>query len=486
MDLMDWSQDVFEKIRRDYNDFIARLSFTDIHFIPLSARFGDNLAAPSKNSPWYNGPTLLHHLETVNISTDRNLIDMRFPVQCVLRPDLDFRGFAGTLASGVVRVNDSVMSLPSRQKSHVKQIHLNGNPVSEAFAPQAITLTLNDEIDASRGNMLVPVNNLPRVANAFDAMLVWMNQKPAEPGRSYLIKHTTQTLPATLSAIRYKMDIHTLRKQPQESGAPSSLDLNEIARVHLTLHRDIAFDAYSTNRNTGSFILIDRLTNETLAAGMILNRIVAEENPDSPRQLPTPNSSFPTASNLTPSKSLVTPAERRALLNHAPATLWLTGLSASGKSTIARLLEQRLVADRRLACILDGDNLRHGLNRDLGFTPADRAENLRRAAEVARLLNDAGVIVITAFISPLQPDRDLARSILAPHPFFEIHIDAPLAECESRDPKKLYAKARAGEIPNFTGISAPYEPPVHPDLRIDTTRTSPEQAAQAIYDLLAK
>ena len=493
MDLVGWSRDTFEKIRRDYNDFIARLAFTDIHFIPLSARFGDNLAAPSPNTPWYNGPTLLHHLETVNITTDRNLIDMRFPVQCVLRPDLDFRGFAGTLASGVVRLNDPVMSLPSRQKSRVKQIFLNGQPVTEAFSPQAITLTLCDEIDASRGNMLVPVNNLPHVANSFEAMLVWMNQKPAEPGRSYLIKHTTQTLPATLTDIRYKMDVHTLRKQKQADGAVPTLDLNEIARVHLTLHRDIAFDPYVSNRNTGSFILIDRLTNETLAAGMILDRVVAEENPDSPRQPSTAldsnrqqstNPQIPKSQNLQISPSLVTPAERRALLGHSPATLWLTGLSGSGKSTIARLLEKQLIATGRLACILDGDNLRHGLNRDLGFTPSDRTENLRRVAEVARLLNDAGVIVITAFISPLQSDRDTAKKIIGEN-FFEIFIDAPLAECESRDPKQLYKKARAGEIPNFTGISAPYEPPANPDLRIDTTRTSPEQAAQTIYDLLA-
>ncbi len=471
MDLVGWSPDVFDQIRRDYNAFITRLTFTDIHAIPISARYGDNLVAPSPNTPWYNGPTLLHHLESVNITTDRNLIDMRFPVQYVLRPNLNFRGFAGTLASGVVRVGDAVLSLPSRQKTRVKEILLNGDSVPEAFAPQAVTLTLADEIDASRGNMLVPVNNLPHVANSFEAMLVWMNQKPAEANRNYLIKHTTQTLPATLSGIRYKMDVNTLRKQP---GETTTLDLNEIARVHITLHRDIAFDAYTTNRGTGAFILIDRLTNETLAAGMIIDRGVAE---DAPRHEPK-------SQNITRTHSRVSGEQRKSLFNQTPATLWLTGLSASGKSTIAQHLEQLFINNGRAACILDGDNIRHRLNRDLAFSAEDRAENLRRVAEVSRLMNDAGLLVITAFISSAQKDRDAARAILAPHAFFEIFIDAPLPECEARDPKKLYQKARAGEIPHFTGISAPYEPPAAPELRIDTTRTSPEDAARAIYDML--
>jgi bifunctional enzyme CysN/CysC len=377
------------------------------------------------------------------------------------------------------------MSLPSRQKSRAKATPANAPPAAGASTPQAVTLTLHDEIDASRGNMLVNVNNLPHVANEFEAMLVWMNQKPAEPGRGYLVKHTTQTLPATLSDIRYKMDVNTLRKQP---GAPSSLDLNEIARVRVTLHRDIAFDAYAQNRATGAFILIDRLTNETLAAGMIIHRGVAPEDAIAVESHRVQSSAIDgdrvQSKNLTPSASLVTLAQRRALLGHGPATLWLTGLSASGKSTIARLLEQRLLASGRLACILDGDNLRDRLNRDLGFSPADRSENLRRVAEVARLMNDAGLLVITAFISPLQTDRDTARAILAPHPFFEIFIDTPLSECEARDPKNLYKKARSGEVQNFTGISAPYEPPTVPDLRIDTTQTTPEDAVETIMDFL--
>jgi len=517
MDIVGWSEEVYEKIRADYNLFIARLGFTDIHFIPMSALKGDNVVEKSQHMPWYDGPTFLHHLENVNIAADRNLVDMRFPVQHVLRPNLNFRGFSGTLASGMLRPGDAVMSLPSRRTSRIKAVYGPDGELPEAFAPMAVTVTLTDEIDVSRGNMLVPVNNLPHVGNEFEAMIVWMHETPAEKGRSYIIKQTTNMVPGVLADIRYKVDVNTMRKAQSAEGigqsaegigqsavvspphapcampsAPCSLQLNEIGRVHLTLHRPIAFDPYEKNRQTGSFILIDRMTNITVAAGMIVDRVVSK-----------PKRTAPVSGNIRKSDSLVSDEDRRKLLNQTGATLWLTGLSGSGKSTIARQLERELIDMGHACTLLDGDNIRHGLNRDLGFSMEDRSENIRRIAEVARLFNEAGIIVITAFISPYRADREQAREIVGgrksdvegdtshdPHPasyksqeagrFLEIYIDTPLEICESRDPKGLYKKARSGEIQQFTGISDPYEAPENPELVLPTAELSAEQSADRI------
>jgi bifunctional enzyme CysN/CysC len=532
MDIVGWSEEVYEKIRADYNGFVARLGFTDIHFIPMSALKGDNVVDKSDKMPWYDGPTFLHHLENVNISADRNLVDMRFPVQYVLRPNLNFRGFSGTIASGIIRTGDEVMSLPSRRTSKVKAVYGPDGEIPEAFAPMAVTVTLETEIDVSRGNMLVPVKNLPHVGNEFEAMVVWMHETPAQKGRSYIIKQTTNMVPGVLADIRYKVDVNTMRKQAgnelpavknvqdvevvqrgegcsefneqsdstfNDLNAATSLQLNEIARVQITLHRPIAFDPYEKNRATGAFIIIDRMTNITIGAGMIVDRVVSK-----------PKISVPVSKNIVKSDSLVSAEDRQKLLNQKGATLWLTGLSGSGKSTIARQLERELIDMGHACTILDGDNIRHGLNRDLGFSMEDRTENIRRIAEVAHLFNDAGIIVITAFISPYRADRDQARAVInvgavqdvenvkhvqgeagatastfndlnegSPR-FIEVFIDTPIEICEQRDPKGLYKKARAGEIAQFTGISDPYESPEKPELVLPTAEMSAEQSVDAI------
>lgn len=529
MDLVDWSQEVYSKIVSDYNAFVARLNFADIHFIPMSALKGDNVVSHSDHLAWYDGPTFLHHLENVNISTDRNLIDMRFPVQYVLRPNLDFRGFSGTLASGVIRKGDAVASLPSRQQSTVKAIYGPDGEVDEAFAPQAITVTLEDEIDVSRGNMLVPVNNVPHIGNEFEAMIVWMHEDAAKAGKNYLIKHTSSMVPGVLSSIRYKVDVNTMRRADSErsdveggssdvensngahptshSGeaghgshsapcampAATALQLNEIARCHITLHRPIAFDPYEKNRTTGAFILVDRLTNVTVGAGMIVDRVVSRSVQEK----------GPVSQNIVKSESLVSAADRQKLLSQRGATIWLTGLSGSGKSTVAKQLEKELMEQGHLCYILDGDNVRHGLNRDLGFSMEDRKENIRRIAEVAKLMNEAGIIVITSFISPYRTDREQARVIVngeaqadhkkdamplapcsMPENFLEIFINTPIEICEQRDPKGLYKKARAGEIQQFTGISDPYEAPENAELTIETENLAPEAAASLIISEL--
>jgi bifunctional enzyme CysN/CysC len=414
----------------------------------------------------------------------------------VLRPNLNFRGFSGTIASGIIRTGDEVMSLPSRRTSKIKSIYGPDGVLPEAFAPMAVTVTLEHEIDVSRGNMLVPVKNLPHVGNEFEAMVVWMHEVPAQKGRSYLIKQTTNMVPGVLADIRYKVDVNTMRKQQAEPAASADvesetlevgsdtshtphstsnnhsgeaeLQLNEIARVHMTLHRPIAFDPYEKNRQTGAFIIIDRMTNITIGAGMIVDRVVSK-----------PKSSAPVSKNIMKSDSLVSAADRQSLLSQKGATLWLTGLSGSGKSTIARQLERELIDMGHACYILDGDNIRHGLNKDLGFAMEDRTENIRRIAEVARLFNEAGLIVITAFISPYRADRDAARTVIG-NGFVEVFVDTPIAVCEQRDPKGLYKKARTGEIQQFTGISDPYEAPEKPELVLPTAELSAEQSVDVI------
>ena len=476
MDLVGWSEDKYESIKLDFNKAVARLDFVDIHFIPISALKGDNVVDRSSDMPWYEGPTFLNHLENVNISTDRNLIDMRLPVQYVLRPNLDFRGFSGTVASGVVRVGDVISSLPSRQQSRIKAIYGADGEQKEAFSQQAVTVTLEDEIDVSRGNMLVPVNNIPQIGNEFEAMIVWMHEESAKAGKNYLIKHTSSLVPSVLSKIRYKVDVNTMKRDAKDDENVLELDLNEIARCHITLHRPIAFDSYNRNRDTGAFIIVDRLTNITVGAGMIIDRIISKSAVDKK----------PVSQNIVKSNSLITAEMRSDVIKQKGLTVWLTGLSGSGKSTIAKELERLLIEQKHPCYVLDGDNIRHGLNRDLGFSMEDRKENIRRISEVAALMNDAGLIVITSFISPYLTDRTDAKEIIGNENMIEVYVDTPIDICEQRDPKGLYKKARSGEITQFTGISDPYEAPEIMDIHIQTEKVTAKEAAEEIYLELQK
>jgi bifunctional enzyme CysN/CysC len=455
MDRVGYAQSVFEDIRREYADYAAKLAARDLTFIPISALHGDNVVRRSANMPWYDGLPLLTHLETVHIAGDSNLVDLRFPVQYVLRPHADFRGYAGTVASGVLRVGDEVAVLPAGTVTRVSRIIGPDGDLAHAFPPQSVTVCLEDDVDVARGDMLAHPRNLPWLADEAEAMVIWMHDEPLRRDQPYLVKHTTRTVRATCAELAYRIDPDTLHRQPAEA-----LGLNEIGRVRLRLRTPLLCDAYERNRQTGGFILIDPVHHFTVGAGLIIDRSHGYHAPRVHTEA--------APKNLRRHDGAVTADDRARLLGQRPATLWLTGLSAAGKSTIAYALEQRLIAAGHACVVLDGDNLRHGLNRDLGFSPGDRAENIRRVAEVARLLNDAGLIVITAFISPYREDRARAGEIIGRERFVEVLVDAPLAECERRDPKGLYAKARAGEIAEFTGVSAPYEPPDAADLVLDT------------------
>ncbi|NQU40967.1 MAG: sulfate adenylyltransferase subunit CysN [Lentisphaerae bacterium] len=474
MDLVDYSQETYERIRHEYEGFAAKLQGVDLHFIPISALRGDNVVDPSEHMPWYQGGSLLYYLETVPVSTDRNLIDMRFPVQYVLRPDLNYRGYCGTIASGVLRTGDEVVALPSGRRTRVASITTYEGDVAEAFPPMAVTVTVEDEVDVSRGDMLTHVNNRPHVAQDFEAIVVWMNEEPLKLNGSYLIKSTTNLVPAAITDLRYRFDINSLHRLEAKT-----LQVNEIGRVAISAHRAICFDPYTRNRSTGAFIIIDRSTNATVGAGMILDQ------GKSARET-TPATAEPKSTHIRREVSHVSPAERAGLLKQKAATLWLTGLSGSGKSTIAQALERALF-DRGQACfILDGDNIRHGLNRDLGFNASDRTENIRRVSEVASLLNDAGLLVITSFISPYRDDRAKAREIVGPERFIEVFVDTPLETCEQRDPKGLYQKARAGEIAQFTGIDAPYEAPEEAEITLSTATTPAAESAARIIAFMER
>jgi bifunctional enzyme CysN/CysC len=466
MDLIGWDRERFESIRDEFHAFAARLDVQDVTSIPISALHGDNVVTKSDQTPWYDGPALLSHLEEVYIAGDRNLVDVRFPVQYVIRPHTlehqDHRSYAGTVASGVMRPGDEVVVLPIGKTTRITAIDGPNGPVAEAFPPMAVSVSLADEIDISRGDLIARTNNHPRIAKEFDATVCWMADSTAlEPGREYIIKHTTRTTRARIAALDYRLDVNTLHRDK----SATALKLNELGRISLRTQVPLLLDEYTRNASTGSFILIDPDTNGTVAAGMVLRDVSAQ-----------------TASpNTVRHQSLVTAADRSA----RGRTVWFTGLSGSGKSSVAMLVERKLLEKGFAAYVLDGDNLRHGLNADLGFSMADRAENLRRLAHVATLLADCGNIVLVPAISPLTEHRELARMVHADagFDFVEVFCDTPLADCERRDPKGLYAKARAGEITHFTGIDSPYQRPKNPDLRLTPDRTLDEQA-QLVIDLL--
>ncbi|GAA4482764.1 adenylyl-sulfate kinase [Rhodococcus olei] len=468
MDLVGWSKDRFDEIREEFRQFAMKLNVGDLTFIPVSALLGDNIVDRSTNMAWYEGSALLHHLEQLHIASDHNLIDARLAVQYVIRPqrqtdaDLhDFRGYAGTVASGVFAPGDDVVVLPSGFASTVKAIWgPGGRPLDEAFAPSAVTVELADDIDVSRGDMLCRPNNRPHVGHELDALVCWFtDQSTLAAGSRYILRHSTRESKAVVASLDYRLDVNTLHR---DEAAPS-LGLNEIGRVQLRTQQPMLFDPYRHNRTTGSFILVDEATNNTVAAGMIT--------------APTQK-----ATNVVWHEAAVRREDRAT----QGRTVWLTGLSGSGKSTVAVELERRLVASGTAAYLLDGDNLRHGLNADLGFSAEDRAENVRRVGQVARLLADAGLVAIVSVISPYQAERDRIRDlhVEAGLPFTEVFVDTPLEVCESRDPKHLYAKARAGEITDFTGIDAPYEKPTNPDLVLRPEDGDPRALAQAILDSL--
>jgi len=459
IDLVGFDQAVFDRIRLSYRSFAAEIGITDFTAIPLSGFIGDNVVERSANTAWYRGPTLVEHLEQVDVAVPAAR-PFRMPVQWVNRPDLDFRGFAGLVSDGAVAVGESVRIVPGGRTTRVARILLGERDLDTAVAGQSVTLTLADEIDCSRGQVIVAADDPPQVADQFEATLIWMDDTPLLPGRSYWLKLGTQTVGASVQAPKYEIDVNTL-----EHLAAPRLELNAIGVATVATDRPIVFEPYADSRELGGFILIDRATNATVAAGMI-------------------NFALRRASNVHLQAVTIDRAAHAAQKGQQPRVLWFTGLSGAGKSTIANLVEQKLHALGRHSFLLDGDNVRHGLNRDLGFTDADRIENIRRVGEVARLMADAGLIVVTAFISPFRAERDMVRAMLPEGEFVEIFVDTPIAQAEARDVKGLYAKARSGALKNFTGIDSPYEPPGAPDLRLDTTTLNAEQAAELVMERL--
>jgi len=460
MDLVDFDQKTFETIKQDYEDFAVSLGFEDITAIPVSALRGDNVIETSAHCPWYSGPTLLGYLEMVEVVSCAADKPFRMPVQWVNRPNLDFRGFSGTIASGTIKPGDEIVVPASGQTSKVTRIVTFDGDLAQAGPGEAVTLTLADEIDISRGDVLADANDRPDYADQFEAKLIWMHDEPLLPGRNYLIKMGTSMASAQVSALKYKVNVNTL-----EHMSGKTLDLNEVGICNFSLDRSLPFDAYQDNPGTGNFILIDRFTNATVGAGMI-------------------DFALRRATNIHWQALDVHKEARASLKGQKPCVLWFTGLSGSGKSTIANLVEKKLHSLGRHTYTLDGDNVRHGLNRDLGFTDADRVENIRRVGETAKLLVDAGLITLVSFISPFISERRMVRESLGSDEFIEIFVDTSLAECERRDAKGLYAKARAGEIKNFTGIDSAYEIPETAEICIDGDQTSSERAAEHIVAIL--
>ena len=459
MDLVDYDHAVFDGIVKDYTAFARSIGIETFVPIPISGFKGDNITALSANTPWYQGPALMEHLETVEVdATIDQAKPFRLPMQWVNRPNLDFRGFSGQIATGSVKPGDAVRVLPSGKTSTVTRIVTLDGDLEEAVAGQSITLCFADEIDCSRGDVIAAADNPPQAADQFEATFVWMADEALIPGRAYWLKLGTQTVSATVQQPKYTVNVNTM-----EQLAAKTLDLNAIGVAELTTDRAVVFEPYAESRALGGFILIDKITNATVAAGML-------------------NFSLRRAQNVHWQALDVTRKAHAALKHQTPAVLWFTGLSGSGKSTIANLVEKKLHASGKHTFLLDGDNVRHGLNKDLGFTEADRIENIRRVGEVAKLMTDAGLIVLTAFISPFRAEREMVRAMLPEGEFIEVFVDTPLEEAERRDVKGLYKKARSGQLKNFTGIDSPYEAPERPEIRIDTTRETPEDAAERIVE----
>jgi bifunctional enzyme CysN/CysC len=461
MDLVGFDRSRFEAIVADYRAFAESIGIGAFEAIPISALAGDNVAARSDRMPWHQGPALIEYLEGVDVDASKDrLAAFRMPVQWVNRPNLDFRGFAGLIAGGEVQAGDRIRVMPSGKTSHISRIVAFGGDLPRAVAGQSVTLCLADEIDCSRGDVIVAADAPVQIADQFESTLVWMADEPLLPGRAHWLKLATQTVTATLHPPKYQINVNTL-----EHLAAKTLELNAIGIVNLSTDRPLVFEPYAASRELGGFIVIDKLTNATVAAGMI-------------------HFSLRRSQNIHWQALDISRESRARLKNQRPAVLWFTGLSGAGKSTIANLVEKKLHRMNRHTFLLDGDNVRHGLNKDLGFTNADRVENVRRVGEVARLMTDAGLIVITAFISPFRAERQLVRDMIAAGEFIEVFVDTPLAEAEKRDVKGLYKKARAGTLANFTGIDSPYETPTAPEIRIDTTRMTPQEAADLIVERL--
>ena len=461
MDLVNYEQETFDQIVEEYKHFATEIGIDKFTALPISGFKGDNITAVSKNTPWYQGSPLMHHLETVNLEqVHDDQYAFRMPVQWVNRPNLDFRGFCGKIASGQVRPGDEVRILPSGKTSHIDRIVTQDGDLDIAQKDQSVTLTLRDEVDCSRGQIITAAKEPLEVADQFETTLIWMEEEALTPGRAYYLKVGAQTVSATVAEPKYQINVNTL-----DHSAAKTLELNAIGVANITTDRAIPFAPYSENRELGGFILIDKITNATVAAGLI-------------------NFALRRAQNIHWQATDINRDHHANLKNQKPAVLWLTGLSGSGKSTIANAIEKKLAGMNRHTFLLDGDNVRHGLNKDLGFTDADRIENIRRVGEVARLMTDAGLIVITAFISPFRAERTMVREMMQPGEFVEVFIDTPLNIAEQRDVKGLYAKARAGELKNFTGIDSPYETPENPEIIIDTTQMDIETAADKIIQVL--
>jgi bifunctional enzyme CysN/CysC len=475
MDLVDFRRDVYDAVVQEYTGFAEKLGITDLTFIPCSALHGDNIVTKGDRLPWYDGATLLHHLETVRVGADRNLVDFRFPVQYVVRPHQDFRGFAGRVASGTIRPGEEVVALPSGRSTRVRAIETMDGPLPEAVEGDSVVLTVEDEIDIPRGDMIVRRMNLPTVGNRFEAMLCWMGEQPLDPAIPYVIQHTTRAGRAFVSRIVYRIDVDTLHREDADR-----LQLNDIGRIEVTTSVPLFYDPYQLNRATGSFLLIDPFTHGTVGAGMIRGPVQTAEELFAER----PPARRRTSPDVTWEGWNVPREEREARNGHGASVVWFTGLSGSGKTTIARALERALFDAGCQTMLLDGDHLRHGLNGDLGFSPADRAENVRRAGEVARLFFEQGALTLCTFVSPYREDRDAVRALFPEGRFVEVHVDCAVDELRRRDPKGLYARAGAGEVAGLTGVAAPYEAPEHPELRLDTASQPVDACVAAVLRAL--